>query len=446
MNMRLWFGLVFWVLGVFEEPAWARTWTEAGTGKKIEAELVSADSAAVRVKVAGGRTYDLPLARLSAEDQAFVREQLAGKAGAIQAVAGERVKEDRFKAVENLVADEIPVSGRAHKALGVVDEAIRGFMVEKGIGSLTFAVSSGGKVLHDRAYGWADADLKMPLQPGVKMRLASMTKPVVKAAVQTLVADGKLKLEAGVFDLLELSAHPEAREADPRWSAVTIQHLLDHQGGWDRDVSGDFTTASASMESLFGVKTEALEPMHVVRYGLTKKMDFDPGEREAYCNYGYILLVRVIEKVSGQAFVDYLQGTVCKQAQAPSFSLSTSDARDRQPGEIWYCYHPEYPAKQVPLSFRTEARDGAGVLACTAADYCRFLETYWISGLPRKPGAQFFYSFSGSHPGVTAICAQRRGGVSYAAIANRRGGGKTDWNGELRKVIEAGLAAAGPLE
>jgi hypothetical protein len=67
------------------------------------------------------------------------------------------------------------------------------------------------------------------------------------------------------------------------------------------------------------------------------------------------------------------------------------------------------------------------------------MEAYWISGEVRDGGRRG-YSFSGSHPGVTAICSQRSDGISYAAIANRRGGGKSEWNGELRKAIDAALA------
>ncbi len=61
-----------------------------------------------------------------------------------------------------------------------------------------------------------------------------------------------------------------------------------------------------------------------------------------------------------------------------------------------------------------------------------------ISGKPRTGGG-FRYTFSGSHPGVTAICAQRGDDLNYAVICNRRGIGAADWNGDLRKVIDAAL-------
>ncbi len=411
----------------------ARTWTETGTGRTLEAEFVSADDSKVTLSRRGGGTFELALERLSPADRDFIRQQTLPAAPA-------RVRGDCFDDIRLKSTEAVPASGEAHDALTAVDEAIRAFMVEKGVGAVSFAVSRNGKILHDRAFGWADAEMKTPLQPGVKMRLASMTKPVVKAAVATLIADGKLKTDEIAFTVLELDQHPEAKGCDERWQRVTIQHLLDHQGGWDRDVSGDFTFDTDAICKHFKIKPEEMTTAHVTRFGLTRKFDFDPGERDAYCNYGYILLARVIEKRSGQSFIDYVQATVAKTANAPSFSLSSSDARERQAGEIWYCYHPEFDRKTVPLPFRTEAHDGAGVLASSAADYCRFLEAYWISGEPRQnDGRRYSYAFNGSHAGVTAICAQRPDGINYTAVCNRRGRGEPDWNTQLRERIDTEL-------
>lgn len=429
------------ILGMSIVTLHGRTWTDVATGRKIEAEFVSGDEVSATITVAGGRKFTIELSRLSPEDQTFVREQLKSPPPDDSDKSAANT-EDLFKDVRNLSAKMIPVSGDGHEALVKFDEEIRDFMSDKGIPALTFALSKNGKILHNRAFGWADSSLKTPITQGVKMRLASLTKPVVKAAIQTLILEQKLKPDDRVFDLLNLGRYEEASGCDRRWKWITIQHLLEHRGGWDRDKSGDFTFSCDTMAEAFHVKLNELEPQHVVRYGLSRKLDFTPGEQYAYSNYGYILLVRVIEKATGLKFIDYLHSTVCKTAGAPTFSFSASDARDRQPSEIWYCYHPEFTKKQVPLSFRVEARDGAAVLACSAADYCRFLDTYSIDGLLRKPGSIIKDTFSGSHPGVTAICSQLPDGINYTAIANRRESGKSDWGVELRSIVDKELVMA----
>lgn len=377
-----------------------------------------------------------PRASFLAVDQTFVKPRTAADGGLV----GQAKSEDRFEDLPPLRPGTIPVNGLCHEAMSAVDDAILKVMAERGIPSLTFALSKEGKILHDRAFGWADANLKTPLQPGVKMRVASMTKPVISAAIHTLISDGKLKADQLVYGILDLGQYRESKSCDERWKQVTVQHLLDHKGGWDRAKSGDFSNEAAKMAAIYKVRLNKLEPMHVVRFGLTVPMDFNPGERSAYSNYGYILLARVIEKVSGQRLMDYLHATVCAKSGIKSFSSSSSDARDRQPGEIWYCYHPEYQRKEVPLPFRVDARDGAGILATTAADYCRFLEAYWVSGEVRA-GGRHRGAFSGSHAGVTAVCSQRTDGINYVVIANRRGVGKVDLNADIRAAVDAALAS-----
>ena len=62
-----------------------RTWTSTD-GRKIEAAFVSPTAEAVKIRMANGSTFDVPLARLSAEDQAFIKTQ----ASAAPAAAGEK--------------------------------------------------------------------------------------------------------------------------------------------------------------------------------------------------------------------------------------------------------------------------------------------------------------------------------------------------------------------
>ncbi|MCB1077429.1 MAG: redoxin domain-containing protein [Verrucomicrobiae bacterium] len=73
-------------------PATARTWTNA-QGKSIEAELVSlkgeSGSETAVLKTANGQTFDVPLASLSAEDQAYAKEQAAATPAKAEESAGE---------------------------------------------------------------------------------------------------------------------------------------------------------------------------------------------------------------------------------------------------------------------------------------------------------------------------------------------------------------------
>lgn len=354
-------------------------------------------------------------------------------------------KSDRFQDVPALTPEKLPVTGPAHPKLAPVDAAISKFLAGKGIPAASFAVSKGGQILHSRAFGWADASLTKPLQPGMSMRLASITKPITRAAIQTLLDAGQLKGTDHVFDVLELGKLP-VKKLDPRWKEITVQQLLEHRGGWDRAISGDFTFKSKAIADELKVPLKQLQPAHLVRWALERPLDFDPGAREVYSNFGYILLARVVEKKSGRPFLEYVKETVGKTAGLTTLMVSRSDPEDRLPGEIWYCLHPEYRRPENPLTLRCETKDGSGALACSAEDYCRFLEHYSIIGKPRIPGGTYLGTFFGSMPGSTSACSQRADGICYTIICNRRDASAHPeaWNQELKTVIDTALDPIAP--
>jgi uncharacterized protein (TIGR03067 family) len=71
-------------------PLSARPWTEAGTGRTIEGDYVKATDTEVSIRLVNGSTVQVPLARLSESDQAFVKEKQQAPANAGAAKAGDK--------------------------------------------------------------------------------------------------------------------------------------------------------------------------------------------------------------------------------------------------------------------------------------------------------------------------------------------------------------------
>lgn len=123
------------------------------------------------------------------------------------------------------------------------------------------AVARDGRLVYARGFGMADRLREVPVQPDSLFRIASLSKPITAVAVLKLVEDGRLKLDARVFqDLLSgIEPHPPK---DPRMNEITVRDLLRHSGGFDRDRSGDIQwetfpvaypgISSFSMVRLFG--------------------------------------------------------------------------------------------------------------------------------------------------------------------------------------------------
>jgi CubicO group peptidase (beta-lactamase class C family) len=179
-------------------------------------------------------------------------------------------------------------------------------------------------------------------------------------------------------------------------------------------------------------------------------LQFDPGSKSVYSNFGYCLLGRVIERVSGRTYVNCVRPQILAPLAVRSMALARSLPRDRNPREPFYSdpglgrnvVEPDSP-RPVPApdgTFYIEAMDAHGGLIASAPDVARFLNAYDVDGMPvagRKAAGSFF----GSLPGTFTLGLRRADGVVIVALFNQR----TDPSGldyyQIREIL--GKAADG---
>jgi CubicO group peptidase (beta-lactamase class C family) len=306
------------------------------------------------------------------------------------------------------------------------DEAMRKYMRERGIGAGTLAVSQNGKLLLSRGYGFADAARERRVQADDPFRIASVSKPITAAAVHALIREGKLSLDTKVFPLLGLKP-PPGQKPDPRLNAVTIRHLLEHKGGWDQENTYDPMFRPLEISAALG-KPGPASAGDVVVFMMGQPLQFDPGSRDSYSNFGYCVLGRVIEKVTGETYMAHVQRKVLAPLGIRTIEVGHSLTKNRNPREPSYLDPGrgrnvvEPQSKEVASpdgTFYLEAMDSHGGLIASSRDLLRFLDAYWISGEPRT-GNGASYTFFGSLPGTYSMAMQVPNGVNVAAIFNQR--------------------------
>src|SRR5262245_34598118 len=129
------------------------------------------------------------------------------------------------------------ISGKADKRFAPVEAGMLE-IIEKGkVPGGALAVAKDGQLVYSRGFGLADREAKALVKPDALWRVSSISKPITSTAVLQLAEKGKFKLDDPVMTVLGLKAPP--RDFDKRWRQVTIRHLLEHQGGWNRKVSDD---------------------------------------------------------------------------------------------------------------------------------------------------------------------------------------------------------------
>jgi len=162
----------------------------------------------------------------------------------------------------------------------------------------TVMVAKNGKAIFSGAYGLADRDEKTKNDLGTQFRIGSMNKMFTAVATLQLVQNGKLKLDGTVGEYL-----PDYPNKDLA-SKVTIHHLLTHTGG-----TGDFFGPEFDKHRL---ELKTLQD-YVKLYG-QRGLEFEPGSKWAYSNYGFLLLGVIVQKVSGQDYYEYVREHVYKPA------------------------------------------------------------------------------------------------------------------------------------
>ncbi len=275
-------------------------------------------------------------------------------------------------------ADISTITGLAQPSLAPLDAMMQDLLATQGAIGASLAVTRGGQLVYARGFGQSDQEVHQPVQPHSLFRIASLSKPITAVAIMRLVESRRLNLEDRVCQVLELK-----QTTDPRWQQVTIRQLLQHTGGWDRDVSFDPMFRSVEIAKDKQGSPPAM-PWQIIRYMTDRPLDFDPGSRYAYSNFGYSLLGRVVERVSGQAYDAHVRARVLAPLGIGRMRLGATLLPGRAAGEVRYydmknrtgpaVMGPEL-GKPVPLPYGAwclEAMDAHGGWLASAVDLVRF--------------------------------------------------------------------------
>lgn len=148
-----------------------------------------------------------------------------------------------------------------------------------------------GKTLYQRCVGNENRETKLPNTPGTRFRIASLGKMLTAVGVLQLVDAGKIGLDDSISRYLP--KYPDASIA----KRVTVRQLLNQTSG---------------LGEIFGEEAEAHESElrtlsdYIAANG-KKPLEFEPGSKDGYSNFAYVVLGAIIEKVSGASYYDYVQ-------------------------------------------------------------------------------------------------------------------------------------------
>jgi len=157
-------------------------------------------------------------------------------------------------------------------------------------------VAEHGRIIYEKAFGYADMEWNVPNGIRTKSNLASVTKQFVALLVLQQVEKGTMKLEANITDYLP--GYPEATG-----KKITIHHLLNHTSGIPN------YTDLPPFDQVFS-RSSYPTPESFISAFADSALEFEPGSRYSYNNSAYYLLGVILEKVTGIPFAQLLQKNI----------------------------------------------------------------------------------------------------------------------------------------
>jgi CubicO group peptidase (beta-lactamase class C family) len=274
-----------------------------------------------------------------------------------------------------------------------IDSVIEQAIAEKRIVGTVVLVSLDGKLVYQRAAGFADRESKRPMQVDSVFRLSSVSKPIVSAAALALVDQGKLSLDDPVTKWLPDFRPKLASGAAP---TITVRQLLTHTSG----LGYKFAEKPGSPYYQAGI-SDGFDELRIsldenVRRLATVPLFNPPGQAWRY-SVSIDVLGAVIEKAAGKALPQVVAELITQPLGMRDTAFWAKD-----PARLAVPYHDAKP-EPAPMSdpyvmpYGEGARmtyspsraldpkafpsGGAGMVG-TAPDVMRLLEAIRTGGKP----------------------------------------------------------------
>lgn len=220
--------------------------------------------------------------------------------------------------------------------LSGLDRRIRNYMNKWQIKGASLAITRNDSLLYAKGYGWADEENGIEMGPGHIMRMASVSKLITATGIMVLQDKGLLSIKDTVFGpsgILNDSLFIRTIK-DRNYHKITVEHLLRHQGGFNRDPLFSSRDVKHQLQL-----DHAPEKEDFYRLVLSRRLRFIPGSWQRYSNFGYLLLSDIIEKVSGKPYEQFIKEEVLRPAGCYDMHIAGNYFEDRRSNEVRYYTH-----------------------------------------------------------------------------------------------------------
>jgi CubicO group peptidase (beta-lactamase class C family) len=286
--------------------------------------------------------------------------------------------------------------GFSTERLARVHDAVRRHIEAKDVSGAVTLVARRGRIVHFEAQGLADIDAKTPMMKDSIFRLASMSKPITAVAVMMMMEEGKIRLTDRVsafipdFKTMKVAvakgtadpvrmppflrggppAPPPEFDLVPAAREITVRDLLTHTSGL---MSGG---VSGSVQQRVAPRGPDDTLANYIPKLAGTPLDFQPGTLWRYSGlYGFDVLARIVEIVSGQPYDQFLRQRIFMPLGMKDTGFAPTPGRMARAATVYQ----RTPNGLVPAQNSNQLISGtyfsaSGGLMSTAEDYLQFAQ------------------------------------------------------------------------
>ena len=243
----------------------------------------------------------------------------------------------------------VPSFAQQRNPRAEIDAFVKPF-VEKGHFFGVILAKKDGRVVYEKAFGYANADFSIPNRMSTRIGIASITKPMTVVILLRMIEAKKLAPEDKVSKFI-----PDF----PNGDKITVDHLARHRAGIPHRVM------PPEMETISYTSDEVVDKIKAA------KLDFEPGEKTLYSSGGFALLARILEIASGKPYASLLEEYVFAPAgMKDSIDFPGEAIIERRAQDYLRDDRGPYNAPLKDYTFLI----GAGSVFSTAGDVFKFGE------------------------------------------------------------------------
>jgi D-alanyl-D-alanine carboxypeptidase len=323
----------------------------------------------------------------------------------------------------------------SQKDIAIVDNKVTAWMSANAMPGASIAISKNGKLVYRKGYGIANETTGEKVTVDSRFRMASVSKTFTAVAILKLIQEGKLSLSQKVFGTGAVLGTTYGTQPYKIYvTNITVDHLLHQtQGGWGTNAPGDpaFYDSTMSHTALINWTVDNNLLINV------------PGTTYRYSNFNFILLARIIEKVSGKTYEDYIKQDILNPLGATNTVIAGNNLSSKKANEVVY----KGQGGDIPFVYSlynyTRA-DGAFGWVSTPTDILRFatavdssntkpdiLSGTTLKTMATTTTANPYYGcgwaiegpewyWFGSLPGTASLIYRNSNGICVSFVANSR--------------------------